>query len=234
MVNGTEKAASLARVVRDTIEKEPYIRNPLADGLINYSALARMLTPAIERELNRSVREESLMVAIKRYADEIQGKASNKQSMEILSQAVLSMQEDVSFAWLKSNETVLLELQHLINKTDWHPAELRIIVEGPERTIVVLKTSKMDQLLAKVNAETIESSNGHVLITIRAPEKLRKTHGVIAELTSTFSRKGISVDLITASPDLHFLVEDKDADEAYRSIKQQIRDAKKSVIAETS
>jgi len=225
----SEKPVSLSREVRSLIEREPYIRNPLADGLINYSALARSIAPRIEQKLNRRIKEESLIVAIKRYADEISGKTAKNDYLDIFAKSTLSMQEDVSYALLNRSDEILGALEHLLNESDWHSGEVRIIIEAPERVVVVLKTPRMNSLMEKVKDNAIDFSESNALITMREPIESRTTYGVIAEIASVLSRKGISIELISAPPDLHFLVDEKDAEEAYKSLKEMIKTAKQAL-----
>lgn len=225
---GQQKSASLSKEVRGLIDRDPYVKNTLADGLINYSALARTLAPKVKQKLGREIKEESIVVAIKRYADEISGKANKNDYLDILARSSISMQEDVSYALLARNDTVMKELEGLLEESDWHPGEIRIVIDGPGRVIAVLKTQRMTSLIEKIGDDTIDCSDGNSLITMREPIESRSTYGVIAEIASVLSRKGISIELISAPPDLHFLIKEKDAEEAYKSLREMIKAAKQS------
>jgi hypothetical protein len=96
----------------------------------------------------------------------------------------------------------------------------------PTRIVAVLKAPRMASLMEKVSDYVIESSEGNSLITMREPMESRSTYGVIAEIASILSRKGISIELISAPPDLHFLVNEKDAEETYKSLREMIRASK--------
>ena len=104
-----------------------------------------------------------------------------------------------------------------------------MIVEAPEIVIVMLKTPKMNRLLKKVEGDVVESTHNHVLITLNTLSQLRHTYGVIAEITSELSKKGISVELVSAASYLHFLVDEKDSEEAYKCIKSVVRGAKQAL-----
>ncbi len=224
-----EKSVSLSREIRSLIAGDPYVRNTLADGLINYSALARTLAPKVKQKLNREIKEESVIVAIKRYADEINGKSEKKDYLNILGKSSISMQEDICYALLKRDSDVLKELENLLNDTDWLQGEVRIIVDGPSRVVVVLKTPRMLSFVENLDDEMVDCSENNSLITMRQPHESRTTYGVIAEIASTLSKKGISIELISAPPDLHFVVSEKDAEEAYRTLRELIKQAKESM-----
>lgn len=224
-----EKSVSLSREIRSLIEGDPYVRNTLADGLINYSALARTLAPKVKQKLNREIKEESIIVAIKRYADEINGKSEKKDYLNILGKSTISMQDDISYALLRRNSDVLKELENILNKTDWLQGEIRIIVDGPSSVVVVLKTPRMLSFMENLDDEMVNCSENNSLITMRQPPESMTTYGVIAEIASILSKKGISIELISAPPDLHFVVGEKDAEEAYKTLRERIKQAKQTI-----
>jgi len=228
-----EKSVSLSKEIRSLIERDPYVKNTLADGLINYSALARTLVPKVKQKLNREVKEESVIVAIKRYADEINGKSEKNDYLEILGKSTISMQDDVCYALLRRDDEVLKELENVLNKRDWHQGEVRIIVDGPSRVVVVLKTPRMNSFVENLNDEMVECSENNSLITMRQPMESKSTYGVIAEIASILSKNGISIELVSAPPDLHFVVSEKDSEAAYTILRELIKDAKQAVQERT-
>ena len=62
--------------------------------------------------------------------------------------------------------------------------------------------------------------------TMREPLEAMATYGVIAEVSSVLSRNGISIELISAGPDLHFIVSEENAEQAYKVLKCLIKKAK--------
>lgn len=223
---GQEKSGSLSKEVKSLIEHDPYIRNTLADGLINYSALARILSSKIKQRLNRDVKEESLIVAIKRYADEINGKTAKHDYLDIISRGILSMQDHIAYALFPRNDSVLKELETLLNEGDWHSGEIRIIIDSPGRVIAMLKTPRMNSLIERIGGDVIDYAEGYTLLTMRQPVESRTTYGVISEIACALAKKKISIELISVPPDMHFLIEEKHAEEAYTTLRDLIKTAK--------
>ncbi|MDO8428401.1 MAG: hypothetical protein Q7S92_04255, partial [Candidatus Diapherotrites archaeon] len=61
--------SSLSKAISNYLSNYPYIKIGLKEGIINYSALARKISPEIEKTTSKKVNEETVMVAIKRYSD---------------------------------------------------------------------------------------------------------------------------------------------------------------------
>jgi hypothetical protein len=228
MYTGNGKAASLSKEIRDIISKDPYVKNSLAEGLINYSALARRISPIVEKNLNRKVKEESLIVAIKRHADEIEGKVEKNDYQQILAKTSLSLQEDVACIILNSNDSVMKLLEPLLKDTNWRTSENRILIQSPGRITLVVKSEKAEELLKKVPGEVIDVMRDCSLLTLREPIDVKGTYGIIAEVTALLSKKGISIELFSSPQDLYFLVSGKDSEEAYKTFKELIKTAREN------
>ena len=52
--------------IRDIIRRSPYLAEGIADGIINYSGLARKLKPQLEEEHLKTFNEGALVMALKR------------------------------------------------------------------------------------------------------------------------------------------------------------------------
>ena len=222
----SEKRLSLSEATRTIIEKDPYIKNTLADGLINYSALARRISTPLEKKLGRKINEESLIVAIKRYADEIQGRTNKNNYSDLLARSTLSMQDDMCCAVLTNNEDVIKTIMKHMHEDGDNNDDSRIIVQNTGRVTLVLKKHKIENLLEKLKDEVLDTTHDCALITMKEPLDSKNTHGIIAELSSLLSKKGISIELFSSPQDIHFLVNEDKAEEAYRALKDAIKSAR--------
>ncbi|MFH1256421.1 MAG: ACT domain-containing protein [Candidatus Diapherotrites archaeon] len=224
--------SSLSSIVRTLIDLNPYTKTSLADGLVNYSALARSLKPEIEKKLGKKVKEESIVVAIKRFADEIGGKKFSNSYAHIFANSTLSMQDDMSFALIKRNDKSAKKIEELLRETDWHTGEVRIVVEGAGQIMVLLKKHRLEPLLDLIESEVMDASHQNAIVSIRQPKEAVQTYGIIAEIASKLAQKGISIEIISAPPELHFMVNEKHATEAFQTIKSLIQQAKEQMKKE--
>ena len=97
---------SVPEVVRDIITKNRSIYDCMKMDLINYTALAVKIQPEIEKILGNSVNLNTVVVAIKRYADSFEVKEEVKEE-SVLKNARLALTDgimDVKFSVKDSNE----------------------------------------------------------------------------------------------------------------------------------
>ena len=97
---------SISEVVREIITKNRSIYDCMKMDLINYTSLAVKIQPEIERILGNSVNLNTVVVAIKRYADSFEIKEEVKEE-SVLKNARLALTDgimDVKFSVKDSNK----------------------------------------------------------------------------------------------------------------------------------
>ena len=97
---------SIPEVVREIITRNRSIYDCMKMDLINYTALAVKIQPEIEKILGNSVNLNTVVVAIKRYADSFEIKEEMKEE-SVLKNARLALTDgimDVKFSIKDSNE----------------------------------------------------------------------------------------------------------------------------------
>ena len=97
---------SVPEVVREVITRNRSIYDCMKMDLINYTALAVKIQPEIEKILGNSVNLNTVVVAIKRYADSFENKEEMKEE-SVLKNARLALTDgimDVRFSVKDSNE----------------------------------------------------------------------------------------------------------------------------------
>ena len=70
-------------------------------------------------ELNKKVNEESLIVAIKRYADEVDKREKPKDIIDLISRSSLSMQSDIAYALIERTPEAIESIESLLEETAW-------------------------------------------------------------------------------------------------------------------
>ena len=203
----------------------PHLKTSLSDGVINYSALARKIMPEMAKKVGKKINEESLIVAIKRYADEIGEITPDKKILEMFANAELSMQDNMAYAHFRKNDRVVSKLEKLFSSEDWNVGELRIFIQGAEQAMVITKKHRLKETLGELSEDAMFSISDSALVTFRLSATSFSTYGVVAEITRELARKGISIEIVTTPPDLHFLVDEKDAEKTYTTLKDLIKEA---------
>ena len=76
-------AASIASYVKRIIDRSPFLSDMLIQDIASYSNLALSIKPKVEELYGSSVSTSSIVMAIRRYADELRAKPRGKRSEDI-------------------------------------------------------------------------------------------------------------------------------------------------------
>ena len=224
------KKKTLTSIIKNSIESYPYIHSSLTDGLVNYSALARKLKNDINSQMGSDISEESVVVSIKRFADELQRTELQQDMPEILSRVTISTTEDVSCLILESKEETLNEIREVLHQTEWNLDEIRLILQAASKVFVLLSQDKMNDLVEKLHDTEMIVKKEIAMLSMKIPEGGYNNYGLLHELTSALAKKGINIEeVVTLPPSIHFVIEESSLSEAHESIKEIINSSKEIV-----
>lgn len=86
---------AVTEVVRELITRNRSIYDCMKMDLINYTALAVRLQPEIEKQVGAGVNLNTIVVAIKRYADSFEGSDGQDDTSSVLKNARLSLTDGI-------------------------------------------------------------------------------------------------------------------------------------------
>src|SRR3989344_177269 len=220
---------SLVDIVAEKIQSNPYIQFCLADGLINYSALARHYLPEIEKSEGRPVNEESVMVAIKRYSEKVNFTPAKLNYAEIFSQVSVGMHEDMAFGVCEKTDKVIEEMTMLFREEKWEVGEIRTVMEEPLTITALVKKSKLDRLCEKIEGKLIKDYRDFSMVTMKFAKSGDRIYGTTAIIADEMAKRGIAIIVVSTPLDIYILVEDEKSQEAYGAIKEIIKSSQKII-----
>ncbi|KAG0512046.1 MAG: hypothetical protein NPMRD1_40075, partial [Nitrosopumilales archaeon] len=107
--------ASVPEVVREIITQNRSIYDCLKMDVINYTALAVKIQPEVEKHLGNTVNLNTIVVAIKRFADSFEQKEEVKKE-SVLKNARLTVTDGIMDIKFSSNDFGLEDAAALMNK----------------------------------------------------------------------------------------------------------------------
>ncbi len=212
---------SIPEVVREIITRNRSVYDCMKMDLINYTALAVKIQPEIERILGNSVNLNTVVVAIKRFADTFEIKEEVKEE-SVLKNARLALTDgimDIKFSIKDSNEmdpmTILDKFSKITNNYEFFRVSdsFRFLAEDIEdiREIFNNFTNRENMFstgLAKIRISIPTSKNQSDVVSYVA--EVLHTNGI--ELVNAF----FSQDNIV------IILNDRDASRAYEILHSDI------------
>ena len=210
---------SVPEVVREIITRNRSIYDCMKMDVINYTALAVKIQPDVEKTLGNSVHLNTIVVAIKRYADSFDAKedvaedAVLKDARLTLTDGIMGIQWNMGDAG-EEMARMLNDFQKEFTDSEFFRFgdSFRILAEDSDRV------RRMFQSLPKEN----QYNSGLAKIKIAVPEGHSRSN-VMAFVTEILHYNGIDMaDALFTQDGLVIVLKEEDAPRAYEKLRAQI------------
>ncbi len=203
---------SVAETVREYIDRHPVVRDALAMGLINLSALSRRIMDDTGLK-----QEEAVLVACRRHQSRHQGSEYEAGIRRVLTRSQLEVRNRVAVLTLRSNWKLFARLEKMLHALHGrnHPTHL---LHGSEAITVITDEAIIGEIEEILDVEDIvRRRRGLVQLNLRSPDVVEDVPGILAFLAGSLAREGINfIDVISCHKDNMFLVEEKDLISAFQ------------------
>jgi aspartokinase len=212
---------TIPETVERIVRKSPFLEEGLTLGILNLSALARLIRPEIEKETMKDVQDGAIIVALNRLSRKIQKRIRRTQSAfkQAPDLIVRSNLFEMTFA---VSETIPLNQKRLLEKTSRIPNSFVTFTQGIHETTLfaghdleatVIAFFKDEKLIMKIE--------GLSSVTLILPKDTTQIPGVYSHILKALAWEGINVvDVVSTLNELTIVLDDKDIDSAFSIIKR--------------
>ena len=217
---------SLAEKTRVYIDALLSVKDCVSKGLVNYSSLAR----AIMKELDLD-NEEAVMIACRRYASKMGVSTDHEISiLNILKDSRHEKRTKTCIVTAKNDWSVLHKMDNLF-KDLWNEDSIMQIVQSASAVTIIADKMLKERIIDTVGRFNILKIRENLVeITVKSPEKIVETSGVIAYLITNLSDAGINIEeTVSCHTDTVFIVGEYDMINAYSVLTKCIQSAEETL-----
>ncbi|MCI4349511.1 MAG: ACT domain-containing protein [Thermoplasmata archaeon] len=209
-----------AELTRRYIDDHPAVRDCLGYNVVNFTALARKI-----RAETGLANQEAIEVACRRYQRHM--RADRPLEMRVLDVVKASRLEirtrvaivtarndwDVLGRVLETGRTLLADRRHLLQ-----------LLQGPGAVTILCEEDLVDLVLQAIGRRSTLGVNRQLsAVTVRSPEIIVETPGVLAFLAGALFRAGInSLEIMSVYTDSTFVVREADVLHAFRVLSELV------------
>lgn len=190
------------------LAEHPSIKDCLKHGIINYSKLSRKIAKELNIEKKTSI--EAILIACRRYEVKIKKERNLEEKiLNILKRSELEIKNKIIVAILDKKLYMgdLIEIEKKTRKA----ADTFYAIEGEKAFTIIISEKYLEDLNKLFERDIIKISKNLAMITIKSPEGLESTPGVVSYLYSIFGEHGINiVETMSCWTDTIFVVEEND------------------------
>ncbi len=209
--------ASISSTVREVVQSSKLLQEGMARGILSYPAVAERIQKAVERNVGKSVDVAAIVMALRRYAETLHTREQER-SLSFSSEIILKT--GLCFLIMPSNRGVLQTLAKFQQKLREDRDTINII--HGNYTIAIITNERLLKELKQL-FPSARTTRDLVSISILLNGKAAYTPGVLFELTRALYWNNITIhELVTSDTEFTFLFQSKDAENAYRVLKELV------------
>ena len=210
---------SVPEVVRDIITRNRSIHDCMKMDVINYTALAVKIQPDIEKQLGNSVHLNTIVVAIKRYADSFEGSEDITEE-PVLKDARLSMTDRIMGIQWTMKDLIDQDMGKMFAEAEKAFSNSEFFRLGDSFRILTDDSDDTRRIFSSFPKENLYRS-GLAKIRIQVPEQNRAD--VVSYVTEILHRNGIVlVDALFSQDGIVLILKEDQAPLAYEKLRSEI------------
>ncbi|MBI2084266.1 MAG: hypothetical protein HYT70_01470 [Candidatus Aenigmarchaeota archaeon] len=199
----------------------PFAYEAMKKKLINYGSLAELLKPRIEEELDKQVKTSAVMMALRRYADEMTKKYDSKDMQKVFEHDTeLTMKSGLCDITVHKSPSLFGKLKSIYNLIDYEKGDILNIVHGHINVSIISNEKHKKKLLELLKDEKITHIEENLnQLSLKFSEDFLYTPGILYQMTKELLWKNVNlIEIVSSLTELNFLVKRKDAARGYEAL----------------
>ncbi|MBU0661962.1 MAG: ACT domain-containing protein [Candidatus Diapherotrites archaeon] len=205
------------KATEDYIRAHPVIKECLAKGLVNYSALARLI--ATELGIEKQGSFDAVLVACRRYAEKAGAeKGLEGKIIKLLKKSKFGMKNKITVVIFGGRAPVAKLTEFAAKITE--NGEPFHMIQGSNSVTLITSEDFLEDIKGKFSPFIESSRTGLVEIVLKSGKEIETTPGVVAYVTSLLAERGINIlETMSSWTDTLFVIDEKDAAKAMEALK---------------
>lgn len=207
---------TVSHLVKKIVSENAFLMEAMGKELISYGNLAEQLQKEIEDELGKGVKEPAIIMALRRYAEELHG--IDKKIKKFKFEGEILMRTNImDFNLVKSN-SLLNKIKNLYSLVDFERGDTLNVILGNNEVSIITNEKYQKKILNFLKGEKIFNKESDlVALTISFKSKdFIYTPGVIFTIIRKLAWSNINIfEIVSTMTELTFILMKKDSMKAY-------------------
>jgi len=214
---------TVSHLVKKYVSENSFLLEAMSKELISHGNLAEQLKPEIEQELGKKVKESAIVMALRRYAEEL--KSFDKNIKKFNFQGEIIMRTNIiDFNVVKSSD-LLSKIKNIYNLVNFEKGDTLNIILGSNEVSIVANEKYKDKLSIFLKGEKILNKEFDLvaLTIVFEGKNFLTTPGVIFTAIRKLAWEQINIfEIISTMTELTFILSKKDSMKAYNVLQELV------------
>jgi aspartokinase len=215
---------TVSHLVKKTVSENSFLLEAMSKELISYGNLAEQLKPEIEKELGKKIKDSAIVMALRRYAEELQTFDKKIKKFDLKGEIIMRT-NIMDFNVVKSN-SLLNKIKNLYGLVNFERGDTLNIILGSNEVSIVANEKYKEKLSKFLKGEKIlnKESDLVALTIVFEGEKFLTTPGVIFTAIRKLAWEQINVfEIVSTMTEMTFVLSKKDSMRAYNALQDLIK-----------
>lgn len=211
---------TVSHLVKKELDKRDFIQEGLSRDLISVGNLAEELLPELESELGKKVKLPAIIMAIRRYAENLNTKKFSK----IPKGSNLSMISGLIDIGVSKSLTLPHKIELLLKLPDFSKGDVMNIIQGSLEASIITNAKFEKKVLEILKGEHIIIAEKNLSsVSLIFGKEFLHSPGVLFAAMKEIAWNDINIfELVSTTSELTFILDKKDAVRAYSLLQNKL------------
>ncbi|MBW2976377.1 hypothetical protein KY347_02945 [Candidatus Woesearchaeota archaeon] len=212
---------TISHLVKKSVSENSFLLEAMSRELISYGNLAEQLKPEIEEELGKKVKDSAIVMALRRYAEELHGFDKKIGKFKFRGE-ILMRTGIIDFNVVKSN-SLLNKIKDIYRLINFEKGDTLNIILGSNEVSIVANEKYRQGLSDFLKGEKILNKESDLVsLTIVFDDKnFLTTPGVVFTAARRLAWENINIyEIVSTMTELTFILSKKDSMRAYNALQE--------------
>ena len=214
---------TVSHLVKKYVRENSFLLEAMGKELISHGSLAEQLKPEIEKELGKKVKESAIVMALRRYQEELQGFDKKIKSFKFKGEIILKT-NIIDFNVIKS-QSLLNKIKNLYSLVNFERGDTLNIILGNNEISIITNEKYKDKITDFLKGEKVLNKEFDlVALSISfTGENFFDTPGVIFTAVRKLAWETINIyEIVSTMTELTFILSNGDSMKAYNVLHELI------------
>ncbi len=215
---------SISSVVKQLLNRKPFLFEAFSRGILSYGSLAVEFKPVIENVLGKEVKDAAIVMALRRYAEEVRERQGNSEALKGRISCEILMKTNICDFNVRKTERLLDRLKELyevvrIGRGDF----LNVSIGNEEISIAVSDKYEVEIRRFLSEEDVLDHKDGLVSLTMLFSGDFLQTPGVVFQALRRLAWEHINVyEIVSTMTELTVVIKKDDSTRGYEALQEFI------------
>jgi len=212
---------TVSHLVSKIVSSRPILHDAMEQGIISYGNLAEQLIPEIEEELSKKVKHSAVVMALRRYAENLE-KTTSKPRFDYNSEII--MKTNLCDISVRKSPSLFAKLKKVYSIVNYEKGDVLNIIHGNYEVSIISNMRHMDKIKKELKGEKILNIEGDLVsLSLSFSGDFLHTPGIISTAARKLNWENVNIyELVSTLTELTFIVSKKDSAKGYSALQRLV------------